>query len=233
MNRLFLAGPILFFATLATPASARNPFGADQTPDEPAEPEPAPKKAPPPDNDDASIKPLLPKQPPRPLALRLDGGYAVRRLFSLGVTGADLGFALGVQPTKHMAVWGTGRVELGSTDNGLKVWSTRIGPEIEAVFDPLRIGVGVSLLVMGVGRAQEDETLLSYGGEARFFARLDCVRNDDYALFVRAGLDAGVEVSAGSAFWGPTIGVGFELGVRGKRPPEWSAPLPPPAAASR
>lgn len=163
-------------------------------------------------------------QPPKPLALRFDGAYAPRRLFGLGVTGADLGLGLGVQTSQHTAWWAASRVSLGSTENGLSVWSGRAGAELEAVFDPIRFGVGASLLFMGVDRAVRNETLMSYGVEVRAFARLDCVRNDDYALFLRAGVDAGAEVRGQSTFWGPAVGLGVELGVRGKRPDAWTAP---------
>ena len=162
----------------------------------------------------------------KPMALRFDGGYAPRRLFSLGVTGADLGVALGAQTSHHVAWWGTSRLSLGSTENGLSVWSTRWGAEVEGVFDPLRFGIGMSMLLLGVGRAERDQTLLSIGAEGRAFARVDCLRNDDFALFLRAGIDAGIEASGGSFFWGPAIGAGFELGVSGKKPAAWSSSDP-------
>lgn len=164
-----------------------------------------------------------PLRPPKPLALRLDGGYAPRRLFGLGVSGADLGLGLGVQTTHRTAWWATSRVSIGSTENGLSVWSARFGAEVEAVFDPVRLGFGAGLIFLGVDRAERDQTLISYGFEARGFGRVDVTRNDDYALFLRAGIDAGAEARGGSVFWGPTFGVGVELGVRGKRPEAWTA----------
>jgi hypothetical protein len=34
------------------------------------------------------------------------------------------------------------RVSIGSTENGSSVWSGRVGAEVEAVIDPVRIGLG-------------------------------------------------------------------------------------------
>jgi len=171
----------------------------------------------------AKPPPLKPRRPPKPLALRFDGAYAPRRLFKLGVTGADLGLALGVQTAQHTAWWATSRLSLGSTENGLSVWSSRTGAEVEAVLDPIRIGIGASFFFMGVDRAARDQTLMSYGVEVRAFGRVDIVRDDDYALFLRAGIDAGAEARGESMFWGPALGLGVELGVRGKRPEAWTA----------
>lgn len=192
-------------------------------------PETAPRATPPAlasDTDEWWSKkpsPPRPVRPPKPMALRFDGAYAPRRLFALGVTGADLGLALGVQTSHHAAWWATTRLSIGSTDNGLSVWSGRAGAEVEGVIDPVRLGIGASLLFMGVDRAARSETLTSFGVEVRAFARVDCVRNDDYALFLRGGIDAGAEARGQSTFWGPALGVGVELGVRGKRPEAWTA----------
>jgi hypothetical protein len=195
-----------------------------------AAPDAAPAPAAPPADSDYwwRARPAAPRPPriPKPLALRFDGAYAPRRLFTLGVTGADLGLALGVQTSQHTAWWAASRVSLGSTENGLSVWSGRAGAEVEAVFDPIRFGVGASFLFMGVDRATRNETLTSFGVEVRAFGRVDFVRNDDYALFLRAGLDAGAEARGESTFWGPALGLGVELGLRGKRPDAWTAAAP-------
>lgn len=234
-SSVFLAVPALLL--VASTARAQETFGATQPDDDaPAQPSPSP----PPGGAGGGVtltapasaddywwrkqgEPPRPVRVPKPLALRLDGGYAPRRLFDLGVSGADVGLGLGVQTTHHSAWWATSRLSLGSTENGLSVWSSRFGAEVEGVFDPVRFGIGASLFVMGVGRAEREETLLSYGIEGRAFGRVDITRNDDYALFVRAGIDAGAEARAGSVFWGPAFGVGVELGVRGKRPDAWNA----------
>ena len=216
----------LFFPSTARAQDLFAPSGVDE------EASAAPDPAPPPqipraaDADEwwrAKPPQRRPRPPPKPLALRLDGAYAPRRLFTLGVSGADLGLALGVQTSQHTAWWAASRLSLGSTENGLSVWSGRAGAEVEAVFDPIRFGVGASLLFMGVDRAARNETLMSYGVEVRAFGRIDFVRNDDYALFLRAGIDAGAEARGESTFWGPALGVGVELGVRGKRPEAWVA----------
>lgn len=224
--RLALVVPFVVLVSLPASARAQETFGGAAT----EEPTTTPASS-----DEywwrAQPPPPRPVRIPKPLALRFDGGYAPRRLFSLGVTGADLGLALGVQTTHHSAWWATSRLSLGSTENGLSVWSSRFGAEVEGVFDPVRFGIGASLFVMGVGRAERDQTLLSYGVEGRAFARVDVTRNDDYALFVRGGIDAGAEARGGSVFWGPCLGVGVELGVRGKRPEAWTASAAPSAPA--
>lgn len=230
-----LAFAPLALLLLSSPARAQETFapsGVDES--ETSGPSPTPPPAAAPDVEEWwRPKPpaLRPKRPPKPLALRFDGAYGPRRLFALGVTGADLGLALGAQTTHHSAWWAASRLSLGSTDNGLSVWSARVGAEVEAVFDPIRFGVGASLLYMGVERAARSTTLTSYGVEVRAFGRVDCVRTDDYALFLRAGIDAGAEARGESTFWGPAVGLGLELGVRGKRPEAWTASAPPAASA--
>ncbi|HEY8074595.1 MAG TPA: hypothetical protein VIF62_10800 [Labilithrix sp.] len=159
---------------------------------------------------DEPPSPPAPK-PKTPVGLRLDGGYATRRLFDLGVSGADLGLAVGPQPNEHLAAWAAPRLFLGSTDNGLSVWSLRVDGELEYVVDRLRLGGGVGAFVIGVHRAARDETLLSYGPEARITARFDIVKNEDLAFFLRGALDCGGDLLAGSLFWGPSIGAGMQF----------------------
>jgi hypothetical protein len=222
-RHLVLVPALLLPALFARTAQAQETFGSGPV-DDTAAAAPAPEPAPAaPANDWWRKKEPAPPPPhvPNPMALRFDGAYAPRRLFALGVTGADLGLAIGIQTSQHVAWWFTGRVTLGSTENGLHVWTGRLGPEVEGVFDPIRFGIGAAPLMMGVDRAARDQTLHSYGLEGRAFVRFDCWRTDDVALFLRAAIDGAVEVKSGSAFWGPGIGVGFELGVHGKRRPEW------------
>ncbi len=234
-HQLLVPALLLFFA--ARSVHAQEPFGpsgVDDAPRAATDTPPAPVVVPVAPGSDEWWRPApppprvrLPSPPPNPMALRFDGAYAPRRLFSLGVKGADLGLALGVQTSHRVAWWAASRVSIGSTENGLSVWSGRLGAELEAVFDPIRFGIGTGVLVMGVDRAVRNETLISYGLEARAFVRVDCMRTDDLALFFRAGIDGAAEVKGNSAFWGPAIGAGVELGVRGKKRPEWAATPPP------
>jgi hypothetical protein len=230
-RHLAVVAAILVFARTAR---AQETFGAGDVDQAAPAPAPAPAAPPAPGDEWWRKRPEVVVVPavasprvPKPMALRLDGAYAPRRLFALGVGGADLGFGLGVQTAHHVAWWWTTRASLGSTENGLRVWSGRMGAEVEAVYDPIRFGIGASLLMMGVDRAARDRTLNSYGVEGRAFVRFDCWRTDDAALFLRAGIDGAVETKSGSAFWGPGIGAGVELGVRGKKRPEWEAAAPP------
>ena len=166
---------------------------------------------------------VLPRQPrePTPLGFRFDGAYTPRQLFALTVPSADLGIAFGGRPSRNFAWWIAPRYSTGATDNGLRVWSGRIGGEIEIVLDPVRIGFGGSVLAMGIERAASDADIRAYGVEGRLILQVDIVRNDDYALFLRGSLDGAT--ASGAAFWGPGIGLGVELDVRGKRRPEWAS----------
>lgn len=165
----------------------------------------------------ADRKPVPPKPMP-PVSLRLDGAYAPRKLFTIPVIGADVGLGVGAQPSEHAAFWGSTRVLIAGTENGLRVWDVRVLGEGEYVaFDRLRVGGGAGFFVLGVGRAARDETILSWGPVAEAMARFDVVREDDYGIFLRAALTGGYDVYDSSAFWGPSVGAGFELDVAGKR----------------
>lgn len=166
----------------------------------------------------AAERPPAPPKPSPPVSLRFDGAYAPRKLFTIPVTGADVGFGVGAQPDEHAAFWGSTRVLLAGTENGLKVWDVRALGEGEYVaFDRLRLGAGVGVFVLGVGRAARNETIVSWGPVAEGMLRFDVVREDDYGIFVRAALTGGYDVYDSSAFWGPSVGAGFELDVAGKR----------------
>lgn len=190
-------------------AQVETTFDGDPPPEPPppaevVAPEPAPVPVPP--------------RPMPPVSLRFDGGYAPRKLFSIPVTGADVGVAVGAQPSEHAAFWGSTRVLVAGTENGLRVWDVRVLGEAEYVaLDRLRLGAGVGVFLLGVGRAARDETITSWGPVAQGMVRFDVVREDDYGIFLRGALSGGYDVYDSSAFWGPSIGAGFELDVAGKR----------------
>lgn len=157
-----------------------------------------------------------PKASP-PVSLRFDGAYASRKLFSLSVTGADLGLGILVQPSPHMGVGGSVRGFIGGTEHGLRVWDVRVMGETEVIaFDRLHLGSGIGLFLLGVERAARDETIRSWGPQMQGHARFDIVR-DDYAIFVRGALSGGYDLYDSSFFWGPSIGAGFELDIAGRR----------------
>lgn len=161
--------------------------------------------------------PPRPKPAP-PVSARFDGAYAPRKLFTIPASGADAGLAFGAQPTENAAFWGSTRVFVGGTENGLRVWDGRVLGEAEYVAaERVRVGGGVGVFLLGVERAARDETILSWGPVAQASARVDFVRADDYALFVRAALSGGYDVYDSSAFWGPSIGAGFEIDLAGER----------------
>ena len=179
------------------------------------EEEAAPPPPPPPIVEHAGSTP--PKAPPPPVSLRFDGAYATRNLFSLPVSGADLGLGILVQPRDTIGVGGAVRGFIGGTEHGLRVWDIRGMGELEGIaFDRLHLGGGLGLFVLGVERAARDETIRSWGPQLQAHARFDIVR-DDYAIFVRGALNGGYDLYDGSFFWGPSIGAGFELDVAGKR----------------
>jgi len=170
-----------------------------------------PIEAPPPQQPAQEEAPPPPKKPSNPLGFRFDGGYGTRELYKLGVTGADLGLGIGPQIGDSAAVWATPRLYIGSTENGLSLWSGRVGAEAEWVLGRFRLGAGLGLFLIGVHRAVRSETLLSYGFDFRAATRFDVVKSDDLAFFIRAALDGSAEIRGGGVFWGPTIGVGVQI----------------------
>lgn len=152
-----------------------------------------------------------------PVGLRLDGAYSHRRLLELPVTGADMGLALGAQPSRGFAVWWAGRFFLGSTENGLDVYTARLGVDFDFVVDHLRFGIGPNLFLVGVSRAARDDTISSWGPAAHGGLRLDFVRTKGYAMFVRADADAGWDVYGDSIYWGGALGAGVDFDLSGSR----------------
>lgn len=149
---------------------------------------------------------------------RLDGGYALRKLYDISIKGADIGGALGAQPLEHGAFWGTVRVMIGSTESGLSFWDVHVGAEGEGVVDRLRFGGGIGGYMLGISRVTADQTIRTWGPEIRGFVRVDAVQSDGFALFVRAAIQAGLEFYDSATIWGPTIGAGVDFDLKGKRP---------------
>jgi hypothetical protein len=155
--------------------------------------------------------------PPEPsglrTAIRTDAGYAIRRLHMLDVEGGDVGAAIGAHQGSF-AVWAAPRLFLGSSENGLSVWSFRIGGEFEGwVGERLALGAGFGLFWVGVGRAARHETILGGGVSGSLSARLDVAREGRATFFLRTTLEGGVEVNQAAAFWGPFLGVGVDFDV--------------------
>ncbi len=195
----------------------------EPAPAPPPPPSPTPKPAPvaerPPFADEPSEAPKpLPAKPKPPVGIRVDAGYATRRLFTIPVSGVDMGLGVGVQPKPFAAVWGATRVFYGNTEYGLNVFSVRLGGEGELVmFDRVRVGAGLSAFIVGVGRYVRNETLLSWGPEARLTARVDLLQPTGFAIFARGALEGAYEIYDDSAFWGMTAGIGVDFDVAGKR----------------
>jgi len=216
MNRRITTFVAITAVTISGAAHAQAPVGEPAA--EEATPSTTPAVAASPVDEPAPDRPPLPRKPAPPIGLRLDGGYAMRELVSLPVAGADIGLALGAQPKKALAIWGTSRLLLGSTENGLDVFAFRLGTDLEGVlFDRLRLGGGAHLLVVGVGRAARNQTILSWGPAGALTARVDLIQSDGFAIFARAAVEAGYEIYDGSIFWGPTLGGGVDFDIGGDR----------------
>ena len=184
---------------------------------EPPVPEPAPEASsiPPPAPEQ---KPALrPSPAPRPvIGLRIDGGYSFHRVVELPTNGAGVGLAVGGQPSTRVAIWLAAHGFLGKTVDGLEVGSGHLGGEAEAVFGRLRVGGGLGLFLVGVGRATYSQTITSWGPALLAGLRFDVARTTETALFARGAIDAGLEIH-GSVYWGPTFGLGMDFDLDGNR----------------
>ncbi|MBX3227665.1 MAG: hypothetical protein KIT84_15020 [Labilithrix sp.] len=212
MNRvLALASAVVL---LLTPALAHADDG-----DLPAEePAPAPTPAPPAPapSAPAPAETPAPVRPQRqiPVGVRADGGYGLRALEKLPVSGADLGLAVGAQPGRHFAFWGEFRLFLGSTENGLGVKSGRFNFDLDIVIDRLRITLDPGIFVVGVDRATKNQTIVSWGPKLGAAARLDVLQSESFALFARAAIEGGPTFADGSLFGGFTFGGGIDFDIK-------------------
>ncbi|MBS2012028.1 MAG: hypothetical protein JST00_04025 [Deltaproteobacteria bacterium] len=222
MSRAVRAGASVVMAAVVLHASSA---GAQEVPSSSPAGDPAPDvaQAPAPAPPDDGVVPapsattLPPRRPPSPLGFRIDGGYRVQRFAALDAPGYDLGAAFGGRPTKNFAWWITPRFSRGQTDNGLGVGTWRIGGEIEAVIDPVRLGFGVALLHMSIDRAtRPGDTIGAFGVEPRAFVQLDLAEWETGSLFLRG--TAGGELTAKLSAFCPAITLGVELDVRGVHP---------------
>jgi hypothetical protein len=179
----------------------------EQVPTEPAPAPPAPEPPPPP-------PPKPEKKKSIPIGLRVDGGYGVRTLEKISVTGADFGLGIGAQPTKHIAIYGAARGFFGSTEFGLGVKALRIACDFDIVIDRFRIGFDPGIFVVGIDRATKDQTIVAWGPKLGAAARFDVVRADVFALFLRASADGGPTFSDGSLFGGVMVGAGIDFDIK-------------------
>jgi hypothetical protein len=159
-----------------------------------------------------------PKAPPPtksiPVSLRADGGYGIRSLEKLEVTGADVGLAIGAQPAQHFAVYGALRGFFGSTEGGLDVKALRVTIDMDIVIDRFRIGFDPGMFWVGVDRVTKDQTIVGWGPKLGISARLDVFRTDPFAFFVRAAADAGATFADGSMFGGVVLGGGIDFDIK-------------------
>lgn len=200
------------FLLLLIPTVAR----ADgEEPLPPPAPPPA-QPAPPTPATDAPATPAPKEQPQRivPVGIRVDGGYSLRTLQKLPVSGADIGLAIGAQPTKHFAVWGASRLFIGSTENGLGVKGFRLQCDLDIVIDRLRITFDPGIFIVGISRATKDQTIVAWGPKLGAALRFDAVQTDSFALFARAGIEGGPTFSDGSLFGGVVLGAGIDFDIR-------------------
>jgi hypothetical protein len=157
------------------------------------------------------------KEPPKksiPVSLRVDGGYGIRSLEKLPVTGADIGVAIGAQPSKHFAVYGAARGFFGSTEGGLDVKALRMTVDMDVVIDRIRIGFDPGLFWVGVSRVTKDQTIVGWGPKIGIALRVDVFQQEPFAVFLRAAADAGATFSDGSMFGGFFIGAGLDFDIK-------------------
>jgi hypothetical protein len=208
----------LMLAMLIAPSIARAQDLPPQDPTPPPQqpPPPPPVVVGPPQTPDA---PTIPKKKKGSVVgMRFDGGYAMRRLVELPLTGADMGFAIGAQTSALTAFWGTTRVFVGSSENGLSVYTWRLGGDMDLIpFDRLRISPGANFFVVGISRAIREDTITSFGFAAHIGLRVDIIQAESFALFGRADIDAGYEFYNDSIYWGPTFGAGVDFDIHGDR----------------
>jgi len=202
-------------AQVVPPESSTTTQPQQQQP--PQQPAPTPLVVGPPS--ETPNAPTLPKKKKAtPVGLRIDGGYSFRKLVQLPLKGADIGVALGAQPTPWAAYWGVTRLFLGSTENGLSVYTWRLGADFDLIpFDRLRIMPGINFFLVGVERAVRDDTITAWGPAAHLGLRVDIVQTDGFALFGRADIDAGYEFYNSTVYWGPTLGAGVDFDLHGDR----------------
>lgn len=153
------------------------------------------------------------------VGLRFDAGYTKRKVLDLPITGADMGVAFGGQPSRAFAIWGATRLMLGSTENGLSVYTWRLGPDFDVVLDRFRIGLGANIFVIGIHRAIRSDTITCWGPALHGGLRMDAFRSTGFALFLRLDGDAGLAGDSSTTYYGATFGAGIDLDVHGARPP--------------
>lgn len=204
-------------ATAAGAQTAAVPPGESEPPTEPAA-GPVPEVAPPATMAQSASNVPPPTAPARATLVRFDAGYGRRRVFHVGMGGADIGAALGFEASPHFAVWLTPRVFIGGTDNGLFTYAARLGVDFEIVFERFRFAPSLSVLQIGIERAVRDHTLTDLGVGIGAAVRYDVLRSSGTNVFVRGAIDAGGLYEDGALYWGPTIGAGVDFELIGPRP---------------
>jgi hypothetical protein len=174
---------------------------------------------------EATPAPAKPAEPEKPgwktvIGARLDGGFALRRLYDIPMQGADIGGAIGAQPIEHGAFWGTVRAFVGSTEAGLRVVDIHVGAEGEAVIDRFRIGGGIGIMWLGVSRVTSDQSIKSWGPDFRAHARFDLIQAEAFAIYARVAISFAHELYDSANFWGPTFGGGIDFDLVRHRPRE-------------
>lgn len=211
MKRMFLGGLAAcgFVLGTAAPANADEPAPLEPDPSE-AAPAPAPMPSPPPDE--------APRPPPKKVgpavAIFAEGGYAARTIEALPSSGGSGGLGIDLQLTRGVSTWVEPTVFLGSTENGLRVRSATMGVGLDLLpHERVRLGLGVHTFWLGVQRVTHNHTIPTWGGLASAGARFDVVQGDTFALFVRAAIEAGMEIHDSALLWGPTLSAGFAFDV--------------------
>lgn len=151
----------------------------------------------------------------------VDAGWGHRSFYSTASNGVSLGGGVGAQ-IRSVAVLAALDVLVGSTELGLPLRAYRLGPEVEGVLGPVRLGGGLHFSLLSVSRASSDASFNSGGFGFTAHASFDLWQPDDReGLFLRAMLSGdhvgrvlGSDRRKGADpffSWGSTLGVGYRF----------------------
>jgi hypothetical protein len=140
-------------------------------------------------------------------------GPAYQRIFDSSIPGAELNAFVGA--VHGISGWyGGADAFLGRMDFGLLTWA--VGPRAmwEARLGRVHLGLSLGFVFLGVQRATQGDTMVTFGAGPSVFASVDLYQAEGHVLFLGAKLrlDAVLGSDAnGNApvLWGPTAQLGW------------------------
>lgn len=149
--------------------------------------------------------------------LALQGGATQLHLYGIGSTLVDVWGALGMHASEMLAFHVGLGYQRGATPNGLRMERMRLGFDFEMVVDRFRPGIGIDLWRLGFRRANELETIWTWGPSAFVTVAFDAVYLGDHALFIKARLDGSVALFEKATTWSPSLGIGVRFVFPGEK----------------